>query len=112
MWGWWVNMSTFWNCIRAQLFCLFIYYFYLNFSSFDYFFLETDWDDTEITTPEPPGLGYNVEIKIVNLGENYKAPKPGTEEFKQFTNTLDNNLKNVFKKVPGYKRMVVENIVE
>lgn len=71
-----------------------------------------DWDDSEMTTPEPPGIGYNVEIKIVNLGESYKAPEPGSEEFRQFSNTIDDNLKSVFKKVPGYRKMTVDNIVE
>lgn len=65
-----------------------------------------------MTTVEPPGIGYNLEIKIVNLGENYVVPKPGSEEYRSLTKTIDNNLRSVFKQVPGYKRMVVENIVK
>lgn len=65
----------------------------------------------EMTTPEPPMLGYNVEIKIVNLGENYQAPKPGSEEYRQLSNVIENNLKNLFKRVPGYKKMIVENVI-
>lgn len=72
---------------------------------------DVDYDDFEVTTPEPPMLGYNVEIKIVNLGENYQTPKPGTEEYRTFSNIIENNLRSIFKRVPGYKKMVVENVI-
>lgn len=65
-----------------------------------------------ITTQEPPGLGYNIEVKIVELGENFHAPKPGTIEFEDLSNTINNNFKPVFNRIPGYKSMHVEDIKE
>lgn len=64
-----------------------------------------------MTTPEPPSLGYEVEMKIVNLGENYQTPKPGSEEFRQFSSVVESSMKNVFRRMPRYKRTIVDNII-
>lgn len=74
------------------------------------FLSSVDYDD-EITTPEPPNLGYDLEVKIVNLGENYQVPKQNTAEFKELSNLIKNSFKNVFNKVPGYKDVIIENII-
>lgn len=64
------------------------------------------------TTPEPPGLAYNLEFKIVDLGENFVAPKVGTPDYETLTNTISDNFEPLFKKIPGYKRIVVEDLKE
>lgn len=68
--------------------------------------------DIPTTTPEPPGLTYNLEFKIVDLGENFVAPKPGTQEYESLTNTISDNFEPLFKKIPGYKGVVVEDLKE
>lgn len=65
-----------------------------------------------MTTPEPPGIGYNLQVRIVNLGENYHVPEKDTAEFKVLADMIKNNFKDIASKVPGYKDLIVENLVE
>lgn len=53
-----------------------------------------------------------MKVKIVELGENFKAPKPGTLEYEELSNTITDNFKPIFQKLPGYKRIVVDNLQE
>ncbi|GLV40155.1 nahoda [Carabus blaptoides fortunei] len=72
-----------------------------------------DYDDSEaMTTPEPPAIGYNLQVRIVNLGENYQIPKKDTPEFKVLADMIRNNFKDVVNKVPGYKDLIIENLVD
>lgn len=68
--------------------------------------------DVPTTTPEPPGLDYNLEFKIVDLGENFAAPKPGTQGYEDLSNSISDSFEPLFKKIPGYKRIVIEDLKE
>nr|XP_024214773.1 uncharacterized protein LOC106679441 isoform X2 [Halyomorpha halys] len=56
------------------------------------------------TPPPPPHVNYNIEIKLVNLGENYKAPRPNTDDFDILSNTISSGLKN---KISGFRNLKI-----
>lgn len=62
------------------------------------------------TTTESPGLGYMVKMKLVELGENFVPPKAGTIEYEDLSNSISNNIQPIFKDLPGYRRVVVEDL--
>ncbi|KAB0804717.1 hypothetical protein PPYR_01687 [Photinus pyralis] len=67
-------------------------------------------DEDMEATPEPPFLGYNMQVKIVNLGENFHAPEPGSIQYEELSNTISDNIKPLFSSLPSYKRLVIENL--
>lgn len=71
-----------------------------------------DEESDILTTQEPPGLDYNVKVKIIDLGENFQVPKHGTIQYEELTNSIDENFQPLFKKIPGYKRLIIEDIKE
>lgn len=62
------------------------------------------------TTTESPGLGYMVKMKLIDLGENFVAPKAGTIEYEDLSNSISNNIEPIFKDLPGYRRVMVEDL--
>lgn len=72
-------------------------------------FTDDSFDDS-MTTTEAPGLGYNVEVKLVQLGENYKAPTKGSVQYDDLSNSITENFKPVFDKLTGFRRINVEDI--
>ncbi|KAK9694170.1 hypothetical protein QE152_g33703 [Popillia japonica] len=60
----------------------------------------------------PNNLKYNVEIKIVELGENFKIPKPNSVDYEDLTNQINDNFKPLFKKIPGYRKFKITDIRE
>lgn len=65
-----------------------------------------------VQTTLPPQLTYNVAVKVINLGENYKAPKPGTQEFDDLSNTITKGFEDIVTKIPGYRKLIVADIEE
>ncbi|ERL91743.1 hypothetical protein D910_09069, partial [Dendroctonus ponderosae] len=63
-----------------------------------------------VTTTESPGLGYTVQVKLIELGENFVAPKPGTIEYEDLSTSISNNFQPVFRSLPGYRRLIVEQL--
>lgn len=63
-----------------------------------------------MTTTESPGLGYNVEVKLVNLGENFEMPAKGSIQYEDLSNSITENFKPVFEKLPGYRRIVIDEL--
>lgn len=68
--------------------------------------------DDALTTPEPPSFDYSMEVKIVDLGDNFHAPAPGTVQFEELSSIINDNVKPLFKKLPNYKQLVVQDIKE
>lgn len=66
--------------------------------------------DEYLTTTESPGLGYNVEVKLVDLGENFEIPQQNSLQYEDLSNSIADSFKPVFTKLPGYRRVVVETI--
>lgn len=62
------------------------------------------------TTPEPPGLGYDLEFKIVDLGENFVAPRKGTPDYETLSNSIADSFAPLFKKIPGYKKVIIRDL--
>lgn len=56
----------------------------------------------ELTTPAPPRLYYDVEVKLVNLGDGFIAPTPGSPDFEVISNRISDSFGPVFEKLPGY----------
>lgn len=56
----------------------------------------------DMTTPAPPRLHYNVEVKLVNLGDGFTAPVPGSSDFEVISNTISDSFSPVLEKLPGY----------
>lgn len=60
----------------------------------------------------PNDLKYNVEIKIVDLGENFQFPKPNSLGYEDLKTQINDNFKPLFKKIPGYKKFKLTDIKE
>lgn len=73
------------------------------------FFSEDIFDEPMITT-ELPGVSYNVEVKLVDLGENFIVPTKGNVQYSDLSSSITDNFKSVFEKLPGYRRILVDNI--
>lgn len=63
-----------------------------------------------MTTPAPPRLFYDVEVKLVNLGEGFKAPLPGSPDFEDVSNTITENFEPSLVKLPGYYKLRLDEI--
>lgn len=55
-----------------------------------------------MTTPAPPRLHYNVEVKLINLGDGFMTPTPGTPDFEIISNRISDSFGPVLDKLPGY----------
>lgn len=77
----------------------------VNIQSISYFL-----DDIEITTPAPPRLFYEVEVKLVNLGAGFKAPEYGSQDFDDISNKISSSFSPALEKVPGYHGLRVDNL--
>lgn len=54
------------------------------------------------STPSPARLYYDVEVKLVNLGDGFQAPQPGSQDFEVISNTISDNFGPTLTKLPGY----------
>lgn len=64
--------------------------------------------DEEINALEDRSkLSYNVEVKLLNVGENFHAPQPGSADFDNLANTVASNFRKKFTKFPGFHKMDV-----
>lgn len=43
-----------------------------------------------------------MEIKLVNLGDGFTAPIPGSSDFEVISNTISDSFGPVLNKLPGY----------
>jgi hypothetical protein len=64
------------------------------------------------STAAPPRLSYNVEVKLVNLGENFQIPKPGSTEFDILANTVSSGFSGALGKLPGFYKLHVNQFQE
>lgn len=64
------------------------------------------------TTPAPPRLSYNMAVKLVNLGEGFKAPAPGSKGYDVLANTITSGFHGVLAKVPGFHKLQIEEFTE
>ncbi|KRT85124.1 hypothetical protein AMK59_378 [Oryctes borbonicus] len=64
------------------------------------------------TADNPNNLKYDVEIKIIDLGENFQFPKPNSIDYEDLTKQINDNFKPLFKKLPGYKKFKITEIKE
>ncbi|XP_060536686.1 uncharacterized protein LOC132708394 isoform X2 [Cylas formicarius] len=64
------------------------------------------------TTTEAPGLDYNIKVKLIELGENFVAPKHGTIEYEDLSSNIVNNIEPVFRKLKGYRRLSVQELTD
>lgn len=62
------------------------------------------------TTPAPPRLGYNVAVKLTNLGENFALPATGSADYDNLVDTVQSGFKPVLGKVPGFSQLRLEHL--
>lgn len=58
-------------------------------------------------TPAPDRLAYAVAVKLMNLAEGFDAPRRGSNEFNELSNTISDTFNGVLNKVPGYHKVDV-----
>ncbi|XP_067212529.1 uncharacterized protein [Linepithema humile] len=56
----------------------------------------------EQTTPAPPRLYYDIEVKLVNLGDGFIVPTLDSPDFEIISNSVSESFGPVFEKLPGY----------
>merc|ERR1712243_37901 len=62
---------------------------------------------TFTTTPKPPQLLYQANLKFVDTG-NFKLPRKGTQEFTSLQQKISRSLRGTeISKVPGFEDVVV-----
>lgn len=67
----------------------------------------------EPTEAPIPGLAaYMMMVRIVNLAENFVAPKKGSKEYEDLVKTITNSFAGVLNRKPGYHKLSVENLEE
>lgn len=75
--------------------------------------LFAELEDVVPTEPNIPGLSaYMMKVKIVNLAENYNAPKKGSREFDDLANTIAKSFSGVLDNHAGYHKLSVETLEE
>lgn len=68
-----------------------------------------DVDDVT-TPPAPPRLYYDVEVKLVNLGDGFVAPSQGTPDFEMISNRISDSFGPVFSNLPGYYKVRLDEL--
>ncbi|XP_015589186.1 uncharacterized protein LOC107264912 isoform X5 [Cephus cinctus] len=60
-------------------------------------------EENEISASAPPRLFYEVEVKLVNLGDGFQTPAPESPDFQEISNTIANSFgPSLSNKLPGY----------
>jgi len=73
----------------------------------------TDTNSGLVTsTASPLRLSYNVEVKLVNLGENFQIPTSGSPEFDILANTVSSGFSGALGKLPGFYKLHVTQFQE
>lgn len=67
-----------------------------------------DFEDQ--TTTAPPRLHYDIEVKLVNLGDGFIAPAPDSPDFEVISNTISESFGPVFEKLPGYYQVRLDEL--
>lgn len=48
-------------------------------------------------------------VKLVQLGQNFKAPAPGTTDFDLLANTISDGFNRALNKIPGFYKVSVRD---
>ena len=73
----------------------------------------TDTNSGLVTSSSSPlRLSYNVEVKMVNLGENFQIPTCGSPEFDILANTVSNGFSGALGELPGFYKLHVTQFQE
>lgn len=64
----------------------------------------------EQTTPAAPRLHYDIEVKLVNLGDGFVAPAPESPDFEIISNTVSESFGPVLEKLPGYYQIRLDEL--
>lgn len=84
-----------------------------NFQNIDTFLIYFSEYEADIVTTEATILGlasYTLKVKIINLAENFNAPKPGTKEYEDLSTQISNSFAGVLNNKPGYHKISVMNL--
>lgn len=64
----------------------------------------------EQTTLSPPRLHYDIEVKLVNLGDGFIAPTPDSPDFEVISNAISDSFGPVLEKLPGYYQIRLDEL--
>lgn len=59
----------------------------------------------EANTPAPNRLAYAVSMKLINLANGFEAPKKGSQEYQDLSQTIQNTFNGVLGDIPGYFKL-------
>lgn len=72
-----------------------------------------EYEEVVTTEATIPGLAsYTLKVKIINLAENFNAPKPGTKEYEDLSNQISDSFAGILNNKPGYHKISVMNLEE
>lgn len=57
------------------------------------------------TTPAPSRLAYAVAMKLIKLADGFEAPKKGSQEYEDLSNTIQSTFNGVLGDIPGYYKL-------
>lgn len=66
------------------------------------------------TTPAPPRLFYNVQLKMVGLANDFQVPEPGSAEFNDLADKFGRQVESALHdaKVAGFEEAAVTEFSE
>ncbi|KAK8372669.1 hypothetical protein O3P69_011719 [Scylla paramamosain] len=62
------------------------------------------------TTPRPPRLHYEVEVKLTDVGNDFVVPERGSTAWNQLTNRMRDTVEGALTSVPGYLATEVTSV--
>ncbi|XP_045106315.1 uncharacterized protein LOC123501521, partial [Portunus trituberculatus] len=62
------------------------------------------------TTPRPPRLHYEVEVKLTDVGDDFVVPERGSTSWQQLTNRVRDTVEGALTPVPGYLATEVTSV--
>lgn len=67
-------------------------------------------EDQETSTTSSLKYYYDIQVKLVNLGDGFKAPAPGTQDFDTISNRISDNFSPILINIPGYDTITVNEL--
>jgi len=62
------------------------------------------------STYPPPRFYYDVEVKLVSLGDGFVIPESDSPDFELISNKISESFEPVFKMLPGYYHIYLNEL--
>ncbi|KAK0071382.1 hypothetical protein PV325_013017, partial [Microctonus aethiopoides] len=67
-------------------------------------------EEQETSTTSSLKYYYDIQVKLINLGDGFKAPAPGTQDFDTISNRISDNFSPILINIPGYDTITVNEL--